>query len=87
MEKTCLHRFFGDCKDCKEDYEPITQTHPVNNYCCKRYYEIRIIKTNIMTVKFSVIDKMHLTIGHFFGRNGDLKGELLEKKVKELETK
>jgi len=40
MEKTCLHRFCGDCKGCKVDYEPISPTHPVNNYNCKRYSEI-----------------------------------------------
>jgi len=87
MKKTCLHRFCGDCKDCKEDYEPITLTHPFNNYNCKKYYEIGIITTEIKVVKFNVIDKTCLTVGHFFGRNGDLKEELLEKKAKELEYK
>lgn len=40
MEKTCLHRLFGDCKNCKEDYEAISPTHPANNYSCRSYYEI-----------------------------------------------
>ena len=87
MEKTCLHRFCGDCKSCERDYEPITPTHPLNNYNCKRYYEINFVTTDIKVVKFNVIDKAYLTKGHVFGRNGDLKEELLEKRVKELEYK
>jgi hypothetical protein len=40
MKKTCLHRFLGECKECIADYEPISPTHPINNNCCKSYYEI-----------------------------------------------
>jgi hypothetical protein len=41
--KTCLHRLFGDCNGCKEDYEVITANHRVNNYNCKKYYEINLL--------------------------------------------
>jgi hypothetical protein len=48
MEKTCLHRFCGDCKDCKIDYEPITFNHPFNNYDCKNYCEIHFFTINVI---------------------------------------
>jgi hypothetical protein len=50
MEKTCLHRFCSDkgCKNCKEDYESITPSHPVNNYSCRNYYEIHVLTNNIV---------------------------------------
>jgi hypothetical protein len=47
MEKTCLHRLFGDCKNCKVDYEPLTSYHPVNNTSCKNYHEINMISLEI----------------------------------------
>jgi len=40
MGKTCLNRLLGYCPGCKEDYEPITFSHPVNNYNCNRYNEV-----------------------------------------------
>jgi len=89
MKKTCLHRlnrqsFCGNCKTCKEDYEPRTPDHPFNNYDCKDYYEIGILTTNTIVVDFNIIDRMCVGFGHMFGRNGDLKKELLEKKAKEI---
>ena len=39
-EKTCLHRFFGDCKYCFRDY---SDKHPNNTDCCN-YYEINVLK-------------------------------------------
>lgn len=47
MKKTCLHRFLGECKNCKEDYEPKSKMHPVNNYDCPKYYEIHILSHDI----------------------------------------
>ena len=38
--KTCLYRFLGNCKNCKEDYDP---RHKPNNYDCPRYHEIQIL--------------------------------------------
>jgi hypothetical protein len=43
MEKTCLHRLFGECKSCEIDYELISLNHPVNNYNCLNYKEVHII--------------------------------------------
>ena len=57
MGKTCLHRFCGDCKECKEDYEPISSIHPFNNYDCKRYYEIHFIVNEVVERKFIRIFK------------------------------
>lgn len=37
IEKTCLHRLFGDCPDCERNYDD--NKHP-NNYDCPRYYEV-----------------------------------------------
>ncbi|MEK6913120.1 MAG: hypothetical protein AABW47_00405 [Nanoarchaeota archaeon] len=86
MKKTCLHRGepYGKCKNCREDYEPISPTHPVNNYDCKNYYEIGILVTNTPVVTFNAFDKLYLTMGHLMGRDGDLTEELLIKKAKEL---
>jgi hypothetical protein len=78
MKKTCLHRFLGECKECKEDYEPISANHPLNNYLCKHYYEINTITTD--SVEFNLMDKMYLG----FESNGELKEELLKKKAEEL---
>ena len=47
MEKTCLHRFLGECKGCVRDYEPRTINHPVNNCDCKNYYEIHFLTYEI----------------------------------------
>lgn len=38
ITKTCLHRFVGDCKDCKRDYG---DKHP-NNRDCPNYKEIHV---------------------------------------------
>jgi hypothetical protein len=60
MEKTCLHRFCGDCKDCKVDYEPISPIHPFNNYSCKKYYEIHCITQEIEEI--GLRDEIFITI-------------------------
>jgi hypothetical protein len=85
MEKTCLHRFLGECKGCVEDYEPISPTHPCNNLSCKKYYEMHYITSNTIVVELSLTDKIYVGLGHIFGRNGDLKEGLLKKKIKEME--
>ncbi len=48
MEKTCLSRLFGRCKNCQRDYEPITPAHPVNNYSCRDYYEVHFGKCEVI---------------------------------------
>ncbi|CAK0754700.1 hypothetical protein CCP1ISM_590003 [Azospirillaceae bacterium] len=39
LEKTCLNRFLGKCKNCKIDYLP----HYPNNYDCPKYKELKIV--------------------------------------------
>jgi hypothetical protein len=39
IEKTCLHRFLGDCPECKKD---LKINHSLNNYDCPRYTEIKL---------------------------------------------
>jgi hypothetical protein len=39
LEKTCLHRFLGNCSGCEKD---IKDDHHPNNYDCPRYSEVKI---------------------------------------------
>jgi hypothetical protein len=41
---TCLNRYLGRCKDCKEDYD---KSHYPNNYDCKNYMEIFVYTIKI----------------------------------------
>lgn len=35
--KTCLHRLYGECPECKRDYE-----NEINNTSCPKYYEVNL---------------------------------------------
>jgi hypothetical protein len=39
LEKTCLHRFLGECENCKRNYD---ENNRPNNYDCRNYHEIKI---------------------------------------------
>ena len=39
LEKTCLYRFLGDCKNCVRNYD---ENKRPNNYDCEKYREIKI---------------------------------------------
>lgn len=39
-ERTCLNRFIGRCKDCKQDY---SQGHHPNNLDCPNYREMKLV--------------------------------------------
>lgn len=39
IEKSCLHRFLGNCPDCKKDLD---SKHSPNNYDCPNYREIKL---------------------------------------------
>jgi hypothetical protein len=49
--KTCLHRLFGECKECKKDYN--LQHHP-NNYDCGSYQEINML---VFKIKDKTLEK------------------------------
>jgi hypothetical protein len=81
MEKTCLHRFCGDCQDCEVDYEPITPEHPLNNYNCKRYYEIHFGTFEVVELKLR--DQLRIALAESSLDRRDLKDELLKKRLEE----
>jgi hypothetical protein len=81
MGKTCLHRFCGDCQDCKEDYEPITPTHPVNNYNCKIYHEINFLTHEVVELKLR--DKIRISLNESSFGDENLRDKLLKKRFEE----
>jgi hypothetical protein len=76
MEKTCLHRFCGDCQGCEVDYKPITPEHPLNNYSCKRYCEIHFGTFEV--VELTLREQINLTINQALFERRD---RFLEEKV------